>query len=100
MPGETDVKSTTTLNDNCLRIHEKFPHDGLYVVLLLCSGLPLDGRVRLEMWYAPHKCGNRNLDGFCDKRENCKRQNPLLEPLAGTPFCARTLCWNPCRNPF
>ena len=68
--GKSDVPSPTTLNDNCFRIHHKFPHHGLYVVPPLCSCLPLDGRIRLELWYAPHKCTNRLFHGFCDKRDN------------------------------
>ena len=104
VPGRTDVQSPPTLNDNCLGIHQKFPHDGLYVVPPLRSGLPLDGRVWLELWVASHQCGNCLFHGFCAKRERCNRWNrcwnPLLEPLsalepfvgtpAGTPPSAGT----------
>ena len=59
-----EARSPTTLTDKCFRIHLNFAHYGSYVVPPLCSCLPRDGRIRLELRYAPHKCGNRLFHGF------------------------------------
>ena len=69
------------------------------------------GRIRLELWYASHKRGNRLFHGFCDERDKIGnagtpcwnpflRRNPCWNPLLEPPFSAPFQRWNPFQHPF